>query len=324
MNRKAKGPLLICERCLRCSCVEVVSRTDDCTIYRISDSDGEVVMTSYSVFPGVDIIYNNVHMSECSVDCHPDGNIIEINHCREGRFECEFKDDFVYLGQGDMSLHMQSEVAQCSNFPFGNYYGISITINPEKASACLSCILEGVDVDLNRIIDKFCTASGCFVLRSKPCLEHIFSELYSVPDSIKYGYFKIKVLEILLFLNAVEVDSDKERSRHIQKSQVELVKSVGKHLTEHLDEHITISRLSAIFGVSETLLKTCFKKVYGVSVYSFIRSHKIQSAALMLKNTDKSVLSIAGSMGYENGSKFAKAFKDVIGITPREYRNQNV
>ena len=41
--------------------VEIVSRNGDCTVYRLFDSTGELVMTSYAVIPGDDFIYNYVH-----------------------------------------------------------------------------------------------------------------------------------------------------------------------------------------------------------------------------------------------------------------------
>ena len=43
----------------------------------------------------------------------------------------------------------------------------------------------------------------------------------------------------------------------------------------------------------------------------------------MIKNTSRNILDIAGDVGYDNGSKFAKAFSDVMGVTPKEYRSQN-
>ena len=43
----------------------------------------------------------------------------------------------------------------------------------------------------------------------------------------------------------------------------------------------------------------------------------------MLQHSDSTVLEIAGRFGYDNGSKFAAAFKDVMGMTPNEYRSEN-
>ena len=49
------------EQLLYGSQVEIVKRGEDCTVYRLSGESGEVVMTSYAVFPGIRLIYNDVH-----------------------------------------------------------------------------------------------------------------------------------------------------------------------------------------------------------------------------------------------------------------------
>ena len=36
-------------------------------------------------------------------------------------------------------------------------------------------------------------------------IEHIFSELYDLPECVRLPYFKIKVLELLLFLETLDV-----------------------------------------------------------------------------------------------------------------------
>ena len=46
----------------------------------------------------------------------------------------------------------------------------------------------------------------------------------------------------------------------------------------------------------------------------------MKSAARLLRTTDETVLEIAGRYGYENGSKFAKAFRDTMGLSPSEFR----
>ena len=47
---------------------------------------------------------------------------------------------------------------------------------------------------------------------------------------------------------------------------------------------------------------------------------KMHGAAVLLRTTDRTVLDIAGQFGYDNGSKFARAFRDVIGVSPAAYR----
>ncbi len=55
------------------------------------------------------------------------------------------------------------------------------------------------------LAEKFCDRSGYFAARSSARVEHIFSELYQVPEAFRMGYFKVKILELLLFLSALEL-----------------------------------------------------------------------------------------------------------------------
>lgn len=53
---------------------------------------------------------------------------------------------------------------------------------------------------------------------------------------------------------------------------------------------------------------------------SFLRAQKMHAAAKLLRESDRTVLDVASQFGYENASKFAKAFRDVIGVSPNSYR----
>ena len=55
-----------------------------------------------------------------------------------------------------------------------------------------------------------------------------------------------------------------------------------------------------------------------------MRSYRMQAAAVMLRQGNDSVAAIAGRVGYNNSSKFASAFKDIMGMSPLEYRKQIV
>jgi AraC-like DNA-binding protein len=301
--------------------VEIVTRSADSTVYRIRNLFGDAVMTTYQVFPGIQLTYNDVDTQECSIEHAETGNIMEINHCREGRIECAFKDEYLYLSKGDVAINRKDDAAHDSYFPGGRYSGITIVIDTAYAPNSLSCFLEDVNVELSALSRKFCSGSECCVMRSKPCLEHIFSELYAVPSSIRKGYYKVKVLELLLFLSGMDIDPAPQK--YYTGAQVQLAKQVCRFITAHLDAHITIEQLAAIFHVSATQLKTSFKGVYGDSVYAYTRTQKMQAAASFLSKTDQNVMEIAGKVGYDNGSKFARAFRDVMGVSPKKYREQS-
>ncbi|MFA6734844.1 MAG: helix-turn-helix transcriptional regulator, partial [Sphaerochaetaceae bacterium] len=82
--------------------------------------------------------------------------------------------------------------------------------------------------------------------------------------------------------------------------------------------------LARMLKVSPTLLKTSFRGVYGMPLYAYVRTMKMQAAAQMLRGYGGTILQVAETYGYENGSKFAKAFRDVMGVEPSAYRDGSV
>lgn len=279
----------------------------------------------YQVFPGIRFIYTDAHVQSISAEEHvPDGGRnIEISHCREGRAECSNGKEFWYLGPGDLAVVKNGNMSSVSRFPLGHYHGLTIRINLDQAPKCLSCFLDDVKVQPEVIAEKFCSVSSSFVARANPAFEHIFSELYSVPEEIRKGYFKIKTLELLLFLSALEVKPHNQQGRIYTGTQVEFARSVSQYLLDNMSSKVTLENLSKKFHISGTQLKTIFKGVYGVPLGAYVRTQKMESAAYMLEYTDKPILEIAGEHGYDNGSKFASAFKSVKGVNPAEYRMAN-
>ena len=113
-----------------------------------------------------------------------------------------------------------------------------------------------------------------------------------------------------------------ERTRKYTKSQAELAEQASRYMLEHMDMKITISEISERMHVSQTQLKNSFRNYYGDSVYKYIRSRKMQQAAVQLEEGKLSVMEIAGMYGYENCSKFAAAFRKEYGLSPSSYRKQ--
>ena len=163
----------------------ILSQDANQTVYQLGGADGRARMTRYGVFPGMDLIYNDIHDADYHLNRAPVGDLIEINHCQEGRMECQYQDSFSYLTPGDLSISRKDTAPHSFSFPTGHYHGATLLIDPNCAPHCLSCMLEDVNVQPSTIADRFCQGRRCFVARSSPRVKHVFSELYAVPEGIR-------------------------------------------------------------------------------------------------------------------------------------------
>lgn len=128
-------------------------------------------------------------------------------------------------------------------------------------------------------------------------------------------------MELLLYLDALELSGHTEERPYFYKGQVEKIKAIQALLTEDLTKNYTLEDLSGRFDIALTPLKNCFKTVYGSPIFTYMRIYRMNYAATLLK-TDKNlkVAEIAGLVGYDSPSKFASAFHQTMGKTPLNYR----
>ena len=58
--------------------------------FHLDNESGTGDITMYHVFPGIELVYNDMHMAYCNKEQEPAHGVMEINYCREGRSECLF------------------------------------------------------------------------------------------------------------------------------------------------------------------------------------------------------------------------------------------
>ena len=306
--------------------IQTVEHCESFSIYRSQDSTGDCEVTVYPVFSGIELVYYDVHMQSCDINLAKGRECSSSRIVRRAELSLNTKTANIFtLRRVILSIQKNTENIRHRYCPLSHYHGVSVAIDMNRVPRCFSCILDDVFVSPEELEMKFCSEKPYSIMRENISIEHIFSELYSVPENIRKGYHKVKVLELLLFLSGLEYKGESEERRYFSTlTGYRRKKRPKKYLLAHLDEHITITELADMLGISSTSLKICFKGVYGDTINGYITNCKMQKAASLLKNTDKSVLEIAGIVGYNNGSKFAGAFRRVMNKSPNEYRKSLV
>lgn len=87
--------------------------------------------------------------------------------------------------------------------------------------------------------------------------------------------------------------------------------------------HLTVSDLAAHFGYHPKYLSSLFHKEMGITLKEYLIRETMNCAKTELYTTNRSILSIALSLGYCDGPAFSYAFKRHTGMTPTEYRNSH-
>ena len=100
------------------------------------------------------------------------------------------------------------------------------------------------------------------------------------------------------------------------------LQSVKEYIDSHYAEKLSLDELSEQFFLSKFHLSREFKRIYGITVGSYILAQRITYAKELLRFSDKSMEAIAAACGIMDTSYFNKVFKKSEGISPSQYRKR--
>ena len=131
------------------------------------------------------------------------------------------------------------------------------------------------------------------------------------------------VIEKVMEISCPELaEEGEERTAGFSAEQVETVRKMHDELLLHPEERHTIEELSKRCLMNPTTLKAAFKAVYGDSLASHMKEHRLERAAELLREGEGSVAEIAAAVGYDSPSRFSAAFRERYHMLPTEYRKQ--
>ena len=267
-----------------------------------------------AVFEGVNLVLVN----EQTV-WKPDGGLLEISFCTEGRREYSLGTQCYYLSEGSLMIRQCSDHEAQPFYPAGSYRGLTFLVDPVKAQDFVSGVLAEQEFRIGMLLSKFCSGQSCSICGSDE-ISALLAELADAAAEYRMDRLKVGVLALLVMLRDLDGSCIHTEQFRCSGVRAQLAKDANDFACKRLNERSTIGEIASHFRVSPTHLKESYRFVYGCSMYANVRAQKMRIAARLLRETDRTVLDIAGEIGYDNGSKFAKAFREVIGITPRAYR----
>jgi len=101
--------------------------------------------------------------------------------------------------------------------------------------------------------------------------------------------------------------------------QADAIKRICRYIEQHLDEPITLDRLSDAFGMSPFHLQRTFKKAVGITPRAYADSCRMKLLKQNLQ-TGKSVTTALYDAGYSSSSRLYERTASQLGMTPDKYR----
>lgn len=116
---------------------------------------------------------------------------------------------------------------------------------------------------------------------------------------------------ILDYTNAVAMFSTSQYS--------EIIKRVIEYISFHITTDINLKTISKYFNMNASYLSRKFKEETKMTISKYINYQRVELSKIYFENKEESITEVAHKVGYSDSSYFAKVFKKITGISPKEY-----
>ena len=150
-------------------------------------------------------------------------------------------------------------------------------------------------------------------------INKLMNEIYLKPE-LNEKYLECCLTELFIEIYRLAHDAEDGRSRPSGDGGADFIYSLLRYIDRHIYDIPDLATVSQKFGYNQCYISHVFKEKVGVSMREYIRAKRIESSLEFLKCNEISVEKAAQMMGYESSQSYCKAFKNVMGITPTQYR----
>ncbi|MEG1255607.1 helix-turn-helix domain-containing protein [Clostridium sp.] len=119
------------------------------------------------------------------------------------------------------------------------------------------------------------------------------------------------------FLNTMDKKKNTKKSKLICKIKDYIDNNYSNQL-------LSVEYISNEFKISSNYLRTLFKESEGKSISSYINDTRFEKAKWLLKNTSLTAGDISNKVGFTNPNYFYTSFKKAYGLSPTQYRSNEI
>lgn len=124
-----------------------------------------------------------------------------------------------------------------------------------------------------------------------------------------------------LFLDQLVQSSANRRAASEHLLRDFYIREALTYIDQNYQRDISVEEIAEVCGLNRSYFGKVFRDAVGESPHAYLLHYRMIRAAQLLKETRLPIGEIAAQVSYANQLHFSRAFKNVHGISPREYRS---
>jgi len=159
-----------------------------------------------------------------------------------------------------------------------------------------------------------------------PLMQAVLHQILHCPycGKTKQLYLESKAMELLSHKLEQIHPSPVLPDNALKRDDYDRVLHAAEILVSNVEEPPDVQQLARLVGMSRSKLHRCFRRVYDISPFEYLRNHRLETAMLLLQSGETNVTEAAFRVGYSNLSYFSKAFKIMFGVAPGELLHNSI
>ena len=123
-----------------------------------------------------------------------------------------------------------------------------------------------------------------------------------------------------LLYELAAIYADGEPSRELSSVDSDTVGKLVCYIDAHYTEQMTLEDVSLALGYSYRYMSGIVNRFFGLSLPQTVNRYRVKYACQLLSDGKTEITEIALICGFGSMRSFNRNFKEIMGITPREYR----
>lgn len=152
-------------------------------------------------------------------------------------------------------------------------------------------------------------------------VENRLNNLYQYPLKIRIQLLHLK-LEELQYIYLNRLFKLEHLSTQVETKYQKTLFEIKQSINDNIKIKPNIKAIAKHWGINETSLQKYFKGLFGMSIYQYYTTTRIERAKEALIDQGEQISYVCYEFGYTDIQHFSKQFKSIYGISPSNYLNQ--